>query len=107
MQRNEFEFESAREFFINLNLNLFFSKSMNLNVNFIFSKSMNLNFIFSKPINLNLNLKNNKWIQLYCREKKNWVVYAQSFKGEGFNYLYGLTFNLRLACGPQKIGKTE
>ena len=64
----QFEFESAHEFFgnlnfvflqsMNLNLNFVFSKSMNLNLNlnFIFSKSMNLNlnFIFSKPMNVNL-----------------------------------------------------
>ena len=47
-----FEFESAREFL--MNLNFVFSKSMNLN--FIFSKSMNLNlnFVFSTSMNLNV-----------------------------------------------------
>ena len=45
-----FEFESAREFFMNLNLNFVFKKSMNLN--FIFSKSMNLNILIKHLTNL-------------------------------------------------------
>ena len=49
-----FEFESAHELLMNLNLNSTFAKSMNLN--FDFSKSMNLNLVFSKSMNLNLNM---------------------------------------------------
>ena len=52
---SNFEFESAHEFLMNLNLNFVFSKSMNLN--FVFSKSMNLNFVFSKSMNLNILIK--------------------------------------------------
>ena len=40
-----FEFESAHELLMNLNLNS------------TFAKSMNLNLVFSKSMNLNLNLK--------------------------------------------------
>ena len=43
-----FEFESAHELLMNLNLNSTFVKSMNLN----------LNLVFSKPKNLNLKIKN-------------------------------------------------
>ena len=54
-----FEFESAHELLMNLNLNSTSAKSMNLNLNSVFSKSMSLNLIlvFSKSVNLNLNLK--------------------------------------------------
>ena len=75
-----FEFESTHKFFMNLNLNLVFSKSMNLNLNvifsksmnlnFVFSKSMNLNFIFSKSMNLNLNFVFSKSINLNLNFKK-------------------------------------
>ena len=65
-----FEFKSAHELLMNLNLSLdsTFAKSMNLNLNLVFSKSMNLNLnlVFSKSMNLNLNLKikkQNEWIQ--------------------------------------------
>ena len=41
-----FEFESAHELLMKLNMNL----------KLIFAKSMNLNLVFSKSLNLNLNL---------------------------------------------------
>ena len=49
----EFQFESAHELLINLNL--VFLKWMNLNL--VFSKSMNLNLVFLKSMNLNLKIK--------------------------------------------------
>ena len=72
-----FEFESAHELLMNLNLNSTFAKSMNLNFDFsksmnlnlvfsnsTFAKSMNLNFDFSKSMNLNLNLVFSKSMNL-------------------------------------------
>ena len=57
--RLETSSSAAHKFFINLNLNFAFPKSMNLNLNFVFSKSMNLNlyFVFSTSVNLNILIK--------------------------------------------------
>ena len=60
-----FEFESAHELLMNLNLNSTFPKSMNLN--FDFSKSMNLNLVFSQSMNLNLKIKNKMDGSNQCR----------------------------------------
>ena len=44
----------------------------------------------------------------YCQEKKNWIVLRTKHQKEGFyDYLYGLPFYLQLACGPQRLCKTE
>ena len=69
-----FEFKSARKFFMNLNLNFVFSKSMNLNLNFIFFKvnEFEFEFRFFKTNEFEFEfkkLKNNEWIQPLYRDK--------------------------------------
>ena len=39
----KFEFESAHELLMNLNLNSTFAKSINLNLSLVFANSMNMN----------------------------------------------------------------
>ena len=51
-----FEFVSAHELLMNLNLNPTIAKSMNSNS--VFAKSMNMNLVFFKSMNLNLKIKN-------------------------------------------------
>ena len=48
------------------------------------------------------------FVAMYCRKKKNWIVLRAKHQRDGFYYyLYGLTFYLQLACGPQRLCKAE
>ena len=48
------------------------------------------------------------FVAMYCGEKKNWIISRAKHPREGFYYyLHGLAFYLQLACGPQRLCKTE